>query len=287
MDYYFFAGDNLTTSSLATGNSRARRRCFRKAAFGLFMSKERYQTQKRVVEVAQTFRAEVLPITWCRTGTWGSDKDGTWSSMIWNQERYPDPAAMTKALHDLNLKLMISIWPSIGNDTELAKELDAKGLRFKAAALDLEGRASTTRSVPRAARFISNTSNRVARRGRGRAVDGRHGSQVGGACHDANGVESRHQGLGTNALGDFTRYPESHTLMTTKGTYEGQRATSNKRVLTLTRSAQAGSSAYAALAWSGDTTASWNTFRNQIAGGINVLHGPASRMDAKTRAGSS
>ena len=37
--------------------------------------------------------------------------------MIWNKERYPDPEGMTKAIHDLHMKLMISIWPSVGNDT--------------------------------------------------------------------------------------------------------------------------------------------------------------------------
>ena len=41
-----------------------------------------------------------------------------------------DPA-LTKTLHDeLHVKLMNSIWPSVGNDTALAHELDAKGLRF-------------------------------------------------------------------------------------------------------------------------------------------------------------
>ena len=55
-----------------------------------------------------------------------------------------------------------------------------------------------------------------------------------------------------------------------KGAYEGQRATGKTRVFTLTRSAWAGQQRYAAAPWSGDTTASWETLRNQIAGGINV-----------------
>ena len=50
--------------------------------------------------------------------------------------------------------------------------------------------------------------------------------------------------------------------MTTMGCYEGQRATSDKRVLTLTRSAWAGQQRYAALPWSGDTTASWAPTRS-------------------------
>jgi alpha-D-xyloside xylohydrolase len=61
--------------------------------------------------------------------------------------------------------------------------------------------------------------------------------------------------------------------VTTQGVYEGQRAAAGrggKRVFTLTRSAWAGQQRYAALPWSGDTTASWATLRAQIAGGLNV-----------------
>ena len=40
--------------------------------------------------------------------------------------------------------------------------------------------------------------------------------------------------------------------------------------MTLTRSAWAGQQRYGAFAWSGDTRASWATFRAQISGGLNV-----------------
>src|ERR1035437_5400726 len=118
MDYYFFAGDNLDDVIAAYRLLTGRAPMFPKAAFGLFMSKERYKTQDRVIEVAQNFRKEGFPLDYMVQDWqyWGSDHDGTWSGMVWNKERYPDPAAMTKALHDMHMKLMISIWPSVGND---------------------------------------------------------------------------------------------------------------------------------------------------------------------------
>jgi alpha-D-xyloside xylohydrolase len=94
--------------------------------------------------------------------------------------------------------------------------------------------------------------------------------EVGGACHNPAEVERDIKRLGRNAMGDFTRYLNPYSLMTTKGTYEGQRAASNKRVFTLTRSAWAGQQRYAAVPWSGDTTASWATLRAQISGGVNI-----------------
>jgi alpha-D-xyloside xylohydrolase len=274
MDYYFFAGDNLDDVIAAYRQLTGPAPMFPKQAFGLFMSKERYQTQARVIEVARNFRREGFPLDYMVQDWqyWGSDKDGTWSGMTWNKERYPDPAAMTKTLHDeLHAKLMISIWPSIGNDTELAHALDAKGLRFtplhwiskKARIYDAyspEGRAIYFKHIKQGLLDVGVDAL---------WMDGTE-VEVGGACHDSNQVEADIKRLGTNALGDFTRYLNPYSLMTTKGTYEGQRATSNQRVLTLTRSSWTGQQRYAALPWDGDTTASWSSLHNRISGGINV-----------------
>ncbi|MBW8897192.1 MAG: DUF5110 domain-containing protein, partial [Massilia sp.] len=90
------------------------------------------------------------------------------------------------------------------------------------------------------------------------------------AAHNPADNERDIKGLGTNALGDFTRYLNPYSLMTTQGTYDGQRATGNRRALTLTRSAWAGAQRTAAASWSGDTRASWQTLLEQINGGVNV-----------------
>ncbi len=273
VDYYFIAGDSMDGVIAGYRNLTGAAPMFSKETFGLFMSKERYKTQDRLLEVARNFRKEGFPIDYIVQDWqyWGGT-DGTWSGMIWNPERYPDPAALTKTLHDeLHVKLMNSIWPSIGNDTELAKELDAKGLRFtplhwiskKARIYDAysdEGRAIYFKHIKKGLLDVGVDAL---------WMDGTE-VEVNGACHDPNGVEMDIKSLGTNAMGDFTRYLNPYTLLTTKGTYEGQRATGNKRVFTLTRSAWTGQQRYAAVPWSGDTTASWDTFRNQISGGLNV-----------------
>jgi alpha-D-xyloside xylohydrolase len=244
-----------------------------KAAFGLFMSKERYKTQQQLIDVVRKFRSDRFPLDFIVQDWqyWGG-ADGTWSGMIWDKERYPDPIGLTNTLHnELHVKLMNSIWPSIGNDTALAKELDAKNLRFaplhwisKQAriydAFSPEGRAIYFKYINKG--LLDTGVDALW-------MDGTE-VEVSTACHDPLEVEADIKGLGVNAMGDFTRYLNVYSLLTTQGTYEGQRATSDKRVFTLTRSAWAGQQRYSALPWSGDTTASWKTLRNQISGGINV-----------------
>jgi alpha-D-xyloside xylohydrolase len=274
VDYYFVAGKDMDGVIAGYRRLTGAAPMFPKQAFGLFMSKERYPTQARLTEVVRNFRREQFPLDYIVQDWqyWGGDKDGTWSGMIWDKTRFPDPVGLTKTLHDeLHVKLMNSIWPSIGNDTELAKELDAKGLRFEPLhwiskrarvydAYSPEGRAIYFKHIKKGLLDVGVDAL---------WMDGTE-VEVGGACHNPAEVERDIKRLGKNAMGDFTRYLNPYTLMTTKGTYEGQRATSNKRVFTLTRSSWAGQQRYAAVPWSGDTTASWATLRAQISGGVNV-----------------
>ncbi|MFT3782812.1 MAG: glycoside hydrolase family 31 protein [Nibricoccus sp.] len=274
LDYYFVASETMDGVIAGYRFLTGAAPMFPKQAFGLFMSKERYKTQDRLIEVVRKFREENFPLDYIVQDWqyWGGDKDGTWSGMIWDKDRYPDPRGLTKTLHDeLHVKLMNSIWPSVGDDTVLAKELDAKGLRFKPLHwISKHARVYDAYSPEGRAIYFKHIKSGLLDVGVDALwMDGTE-VEVGGACHDAGEVERDIKGLGRNALGDFTRYLNPYSLVTTQGTYEGQRATSNKRVFTLTRSAWAGQQRYAALPWSGDTTASWETLRNQISGGINV-----------------
>lgn len=273
-DYYFFAGSTMDDVIMVYRTMTGGAPMFSKKAFGLWMSKERYQTQDRVMEVARNFRNAGFPIDnivqdW---QYWGGDKDGTWSGMIWDPRRFPDPAGMARTLHqELHMDLMCSIWPSVGNDTELARELDRYGLRHE-----------PLHWISRKARIYDAYSEK------GREIYFKHikkglldvgvdalwmdGTEVevGNACKDEASTEREIKGLGSNAMGDYARYLNTYSLLTTKGVYEGQRATSNKRVFTLTRSAWAGQQRYAALSWSGDTWASYESLVDQVAGGLNV-----------------
>jgi alpha-D-xyloside xylohydrolase len=273
VDYYFMGGGSADKVIAAYRTLTGTAPMYPKQAFGLFMSKERYKTQQRLVEVAETFRKEGFPLDYIVQDWqyWGSDKDGTWSGMIWDKERFPDPDGMIRKIHDLHLKLMISIWPSVGNDTALAKELDSYGLRFKPLHwISKKARIYDAFSAKGRQIYFKHIKHGLLDKGVDALwMDGTE-VEVGTACWDAAEVEADIKGLGVNAMGDFTRYLNPYTLMTTQGTYDGQRATGNKRVLTLTRSAWAGAQRTAATSWSGDIFASWKTFAEQISGGLNV-----------------
>ncbi|MDY6948378.1 MAG: glycoside hydrolase family 31 protein [Pseudomonadota bacterium] len=273
VDYYFMAGQ---TPDAVVGAYRAltgQAPMYPKQAFGLFMSKERYQTQDQLLDVARAFRKAGFPLDYIVQDWqyWGSDQDGSWSGMIWDPLRYPDPAGMARQLHGMNLKLMVSIWPSIGNDTTLARELDRHGLRFEPLHwISKHARVYDAYSPLARQIYFKHIKSGLLDHGVDALwMDGTE-IEVASAMWNAQDNIRDTKALGANALGDFTRYLNPYSLLTTQGTYEGQRASSDKRVFTLTRSGWAGAQRTAAASWSGDIFASWKTLKQQVADGVNV-----------------
>ena len=239
------------------------------------MSKERYKTQDRLIEVVRNFRKERLPDRHIVQDWqyWGGDKDGTWSGMTWDKERYPDPSGLTRTLHDeLHVKLMSSIWPSVGNDTELAHELDAKGLRFeplhwiskKARIYDAfspEGRAIYFKHIKKG---LLDVGVDVPVDGRNR---GRGRWRLPRPCRSRAGhQEPRHErDGGLHAIPQSLHAPDDEGHLRGPARHERQ-AGLHPDALGL----GGRSTLLRPCPWSGDTTASWKTLRNQISGGINV-----------------
>jgi alpha-D-xyloside xylohydrolase len=273
VDYYFMAGDTMDGVVGAyrwlTGDAPM----YPKQAFGLFMSKERYKTQDRLIEVARTFREDQFPLDYIVQDWqyWGGDNDGTWSGMTWDPQRFPDPVGMTRSIHDLHMKLMVSIWPSVGNDTALGRELDQSNLRFKPLHwISKQARVYDAYSPKGREIYFKHIKSGLLDKGVDALwMDGTEVEVSSAMWNPADNVRDT-KALGSNAMGDFTRYLNPYSLLTTEGTYKGQRATSDKRVFTLTRSAWAGAQRTAAASWSGDIYASWKTFAQQVSGGVNV-----------------
>ncbi|MGO4862855.1 TIM-barrel domain-containing protein, partial [Campylobacter jejuni] len=62
VDYYFMGADTMDGVIGAYRALTGAAPMIPKQAFGLFMSKERYPTQDRLLEVARTFRRERFPL---------------------------------------------------------------------------------------------------------------------------------------------------------------------------------------------------------------------------------
>ena len=79
-----------------------------KAAYGYIQCKQRYASQEEVLAVATGYRerhlpADILVVDWFYYSKMGE--------MDFVPDKWPDPAAMNRQLHDVGFQTMISVWP--------------------------------------------------------------------------------------------------------------------------------------------------------------------------------
>jgi alpha-D-xyloside xylohydrolase len=265
LDYYFLYGpefDQIVHEIRAlTGHSPM----LPKWVFGYIQSKERYETQDELISIVHEYRRRELPLDGIVLD-WKSWTGDLWGQKTFDPDRFPNPSQMTANLHELHAHLMISIWPIMHSGGANWQEMKKYG--------HLLGNQATYNAFSAAARacYWEQTDQGLFSHG----VDAWW-------CDCTEPFEADWQGifkpepeerLRINTA-EAKRYldPElinAYSLLHSQGIYEGQRqATSEKRVVNLTRSAYLGQQRYATITWSGDISARWETLQRQIADGLN------------------
>ena len=264
LDYYFVYGKTMKNTISGYRELTGEASMLPKYTFGYTQSKERYKDQKEIVATVAEFRKRNIPLDLI-VQDWRYWPKNAWSGFIWDEERYPNPTKMSQDIHDMNAHLMISIWPNIGGGPN-HKKLKESGYTlaggnivdaFKAEGREFYWELTNTNLFSKGIdAFWTDSSEPTIADWKGvtRQTD----------FNEAN-MARQNQVVGTlraNAYG----------LMHAKGIYENQRkTTSDKRVYSLTRSAYAGSQRYAAVSWTGDVSAKWSVFRQQIPSGLNFV----------------
>jgi alpha-D-xyloside xylohydrolase len=265
LDYYFLYGpefDHIVHQIRAlTGRSPM----LPKWAFGYIQSKERYVTQDELLSVVREYRRRDLPLD-CIVLDWKSWTGDLWGQKTLDPERFPDPSQMTADLHALNARLMVSIWPIMRPGGSNWLEMKKHG--------HLLGNQATYDAFSPAARtcYWEQANQGLFSHG----VDAWW-------CDCTEPFEADWKGavkpepeermrINTEEAKRYLdpEFINAFSLLHSQGIYEGQRRTTGeKRVVNLTRSAYLGQQRYATITWSGDTAARWETFRRQIADGLN------------------
>jgi hypothetical protein len=78
-------------------------------AFGLWQSRQRYETAQESLDVVKEFRRRAIPFDNI-VQDWQYWKPDSWGSHQFDPARFPDPDGWIKSLHDLHAHVMISVW---------------------------------------------------------------------------------------------------------------------------------------------------------------------------------
>ncbi len=223
--------------------------------FGYIHCRERYNTQDEILENMRGFQENDIPLSvivqdWQWWGKYG------WNAMRFDEDRYPDPAALTEELHRNDVRLMLSVWSKVDRPSVLGRQLEAndyyiKGTDwidfFKPAARDF---------------YLQNFLDSLVR------------FNIDAWWFDATEPENddlRGRRVGDDSIpGEF--YRNVYPLYVNRTMYGGLKAAlGGEEPVILTRSAFAGMQKYGVVTWSGDVGNDFVTLRNQIKGGLGQM----------------
>lgn len=251
IDYYFFYGPELNRVIADYRHLTGEAPLFPKWVYGYWQCRERYHTQKEILDVGTEFRKRNLPVDalvqdWQYWGKYG------WNAMKFDESNYPDPKGMMDQFHALDEHVPISVWSRFGEDSDIYKRMSAKSLLVAGTPwMDFFNPAAQKT-------FWAELKTGIFDYG------------LDGWWMDASEPEFDILKGRRTFLGSGESVRNAYPLFVTKAIYEGQRSTTDrKRVVIFTRSAYTGQQRYAAISWSGDISANWITFQRQIPAGLN------------------
>ncbi len=265
VDYYVMYGPRCDQAISAYRQLTGAVPMFAKWTWGFWQCKERYQSQKELLNIVAEYRKRNIPLDGI-IQDWQYWQSGQWGSHEFDSRRYPDPAAMVKAVHNANAHIIVSVWPRFDLETTHLAELEKAGAIYPP------------------------VYNNVYPKGQGKWYDpfsseGRRlywkqmNSKLGSLGFDGWWLDACEAELGggwgqmrdlKTAAGPGAILYNAYPLMHTTGIYQGQRADiPQKRVFILARSAYAGQQRNAVVTWSGDVKGTWDVFAAQIPAGLN------------------
>lgn len=286
IDYYFVYGPELDDVVAGYRRLTGQAPMMPLWAYGLWQSREHYQSSQDITTVLQGYRSRGAPLDNI-VQDWQYWLKPQWGSHQFDPARYPDPTGLITAIHDTyHARFMISVWPKFytgianftalnanpgylyqRNITEMVKDfvyVNVVGATpsftfydaFNPGARQLYWSQINTNLFSRGvdAWWMDATEPDI--------VEGPYSSI-------ASQINISQTHMTPTALGSGARMLNAYSLVNSQAIYEGQRAAAaNQRVFILTRNGFAGQQRYGAASWSGDISATWTALKKQLPAGL-------------------
>lgn len=274
IDYYFVYGDDMDDVIKGYRQLTGKAPIMPKWAMGYWQSREKYNTQEEVLSTLAEFRRRGIPIDNIVID-WLHWKQDSWGSHEFDRDRFPDPKGMVDTIHDMNARVMISVWPKFYVTTEHYKEFDKNGWMYQLPVKDsirdwvgpgYLGSFYDAYDPDARKLFWSQINDHYMPLG----IDAWWMDASEPNIRDCTDIQYRKDLITPTALGPSTKYFNAYALENADAIYNGQRGVDHdKRVFLLTRSGFAGQQRYSTATWSGDIATRWEDMKAQISAGLN------------------
>ena len=223
-----------------------------KWALGYIHCRERFHSSQEILETANRFKAEQMPVSMLVQDWQWWGKHG-WNAMEFDEDNYPDPKALTDSLHKMDIRLMLSVWSKIDKTSEVGRQMESDGYYIP------ETDWIDFFNPEAAAAYWKNFNERLVPTG------------IDAWWQDA--TEPENDDLAgrrvNNGRWSGEQVRNVYPLLVNKTVYEGL-VNAGKEPMILTRCGFPGIQRYGSALWSGDVGNDWNTFRRQIVAGLGV-----------------
>ncbi|MBO4280787.1 MAG: family 31 glucosidase, partial [Lachnospiraceae bacterium] len=264
MDYWITAGDNpkaiLAAYSGVTGHAPE----FPEDRMGLWQCKLRYRTQEEVLSVARAYQKEGIKIDQIVIDFFHWTVQGDWK---FDTTYWPDVKAMVDELHEMGIKVMVSVWPSVDRRSENFYPMSEQGLLLKTErgagqTYDFEGDCIVIDP------FNERTRDYVweicKKNYYDLGIDGfwLDNSEPDLAVYDFD----NYRYYDMPALACSNMYPQMYS----RTFYDPMKKHGRGPVVNLLRCCWAGSQKFGNVVWSGDVPSTFESFYEQLQAGLNI-----------------
>jgi alpha-D-xyloside xylohydrolase len=272
IDYYFVYGPELDTVVGGYRRLTGQAPMMPSWAFGLWQSREHYQSTQDILDAVQGYRSRSAPLDNI-VQDWQYWLQPEWGSHKFDPARYPDPAGMIKTLHDTDHTHFTALNANPGylyqaNLTEMKKDFVYVNVAGNTPSFTFY---DAFNSGARQLYWSQINQNLFSLSVDAWWLDASEPDLVEGPFTSIDKqVNTTQTHMDPTALGSGSRMLNAYSLVNSEAVYEGQRAAaSNQRVFVLTRNGFAGLQRYAAASWSGDISATWTAMKKQIPAGLS------------------
>jgi alpha-D-xyloside xylohydrolase len=268
IDYYFISGATMDSVISGYRYLTGQAPLYGKWAYGYWQSKEHYENRDELLHVTQEYRQRQIPIDNIIQDWDYWDGAANWGQLYFDDKKYPRPKEMIDQIHKNNFHIMISVWPGLGPNTSIYKEMERRGYLYSP--VGWAGFRYYDAYNPKANDLYWQYADTglFAKGIDAWWFDSTEPDVINALTKESTDYELKR--MENNYLGSFARYLNPYSLLITEATYKNQRKeTDQKRVYILTRSTFAGQQRAAATTWSGDIGADWPIYKNQISAGLN------------------
>jgi len=240
-------------------------------AAGFWQSKLRYATQDELLTIAHEHKRRGLPLSVIVIDFFHWTVQGEWQ---FDPAKWPDPLGMVRELAEMGVKLMVSIWPTVNPLSRNFEEMRRRGLLVRSergSPMQKPFRDTKPEGLVNV-QFYDATNPEARQYLWERVRQGYY--QYGIKLWWLDACEPDwfpfHADNARYHLGNGAAVSNIYPLLHERGFYEAMRAEGEDEIVTLCRSAWAGSQRYGVVLWSGDISSTFEALQAQVRAGLNA-----------------